>query len=34
LHDIIAEQGRVDVAVAAEYVRQMKKDRRYQRDVY
>ncbi|HTQ32206.1 MAG TPA: sulfite reductase subunit alpha [Opitutaceae bacterium] len=34
LHDIIAEQGRVDVAAAAGYVKQMKKDRRYQRDVY
>jgi len=34
LHDIVAEQGRMDVAAAAEYVKQMKKDRRYQRDVY
>jgi sulfite reductase (NADPH) flavoprotein alpha-component len=34
LHDIIAEQGRMDVAAAAGYVKQMKKDRRYQRDVY
>jgi sulfite reductase (NADPH) flavoprotein alpha-component len=34
LHDIIAGQGRIDVAAAADYVKQMKKDRRYQRDVY
>ena len=34
LHDIIAEQGRMEVAAAAEYVKQMKKDKRYQRDVY
>jgi len=34
LHDIIAEQGRIDVAAAADYVKQMKKDKRYQRDVY
>ncbi len=34
LHDIVAEQGGKSVAEAAEYVRQMKKDRRYQRDVY
>ena len=34
LHDIIAEQGRMDVAAAADYVKQMKKDKRYQRDVY
>ncbi len=34
LHDIIAEQGSVDVAAAADYVKQMKKDKRYQRDVY
>jgi sulfite reductase (NADPH) flavoprotein alpha-component len=34
LHDIIAGQGRMDVAAAADYVKQMKKDKRYQRDVY
>ena len=34
LHDVIAEQGGMDIAAAAEYVKQMKKDRRYQRDVY
>lgn len=34
LHDIISEQGRMSPAHAAEYVKQMKKDRRYQRDVY
>jgi sulfite reductase (NADPH) flavoprotein alpha-component len=34
LHDVIAQQGGMDLAAAAEYVKQMKKDRRYQRDVY
>lgn len=34
LHDIIAEQGKMDVAAAVEYVKQLKKDKRYQRDVY
>jgi sulfite reductase (NADPH) flavoprotein alpha-component len=34
LHDIIAEQGRMEPAAAAEYVREMKKTKRYQRDVY
>jgi sulfite reductase (NADPH) flavoprotein alpha-component len=34
LHDIIAEQGGKSVEQAAEYVKQMKKDKRYQRDVY
>ncbi|MBS0632275.1 MAG: sulfite reductase subunit alpha [Verrucomicrobia bacterium] len=34
LHAIIAEQGIMDAAAAAEYVKQMKKDKRYQRDVY
>jgi sulfite reductase (NADPH) flavoprotein alpha-component len=34
LHDIIAEQGRMSVEQAAEYVKQLKKDKRYQRDVY
>lgn len=34
LHQIIAEQGGLDATQAAEYVKQMKKDLRYQRDVY
>lgn len=34
LHDIIAEQGGKTVEQAADYVKQMKKDKRYQRDVY
>jgi sulfite reductase (NADPH) flavoprotein alpha-component len=34
LHDIIAQQGGMEPAAAAEYVKQMKKDKRYQRDVY
>ena len=35
LHQVIAEQGGLDSAAAtADYVKQMKKDKRYQRDVY
>lgn len=34
LHEIIAQQGGMDATAAADYVKQMKKDRRYQRDVY
>ena len=34
LHDVVAQQGGMDPAAAAEYVKQMKRDRRYQRDVY
>jgi sulfite reductase (NADPH) flavoprotein alpha-component len=34
LHDIIAGQGRMTMEQAADYVKQMKKDKRYQRDVY
>ena len=34
LHDIIAQQGGMDAAATAEYMKQLKKDRRYQRDVY
>lgn len=34
LHEIIAQQGGLDAAAAAEYVKQLKKDKRYQRDVY
>lgn len=34
LHEVIALQGGMEVAAAADYVKQMKKDKRYQRDVY
>jgi sulfite reductase (NADPH) flavoprotein alpha-component len=34
LHQIAAEQGGMAPEAAAEYLRQMKRDRRYQRDVY
>lgn len=34
LHDIIAEQGGMSIEDAQAYVKQMKKDKRYQRDVY
>ncbi len=34
LHEIIAQQGGLEPAAAADYVKQMKKDKRYQRDVY
>jgi len=34
LHDVIAQQGGLEAAAAVEYVKQMKKDKRYQRDVY
>jgi sulfite reductase (NADPH) flavoprotein alpha-component len=34
LHEIIAQHGGMDAAAAADYVKQMKKDKRYQRDVY
>ncbi len=34
LHAIIAAQAGLEPAAAAEYVKQMKKDKRYQRDVY
>jgi len=34
LHDIIAENGGMSIEAAAEYVKQMKKEKRYQRDVY
>ena len=34
LHQIISEQGGLDVARAADYVKLMKKEKRYQRDVY
>ena len=34
LFDIIAQQGGLDATAAADFVKQLKKDRRYQRDVY
>ncbi len=34
LHDIVAEQGKMSVEHAADFVKQLKKDKRYQRDVY
>jgi len=34
LHDIISQHGGMDLAAAAEYVKTMKKEKRYQRDVY
>lgn len=34
LHDVISQHGGMDMAAATEYVKQMKKDKRYQRDVY
>jgi sulfite reductase (NADPH) flavoprotein alpha-component len=34
LHEIVAREGGMSVEAAAEYIKQMKKDRRYQRDVY
>ncbi|AOS45184.1 Sulfite reductase [NADPH] flavoprotein alpha-component [Lacunisphaera limnophila] len=34
LHQIIEQQGGLEPAAAAEYVKQMKRDKRYQRDVY
>jgi sulfite reductase (NADPH) flavoprotein alpha-component len=34
LHEIIVEQGGMTLEQATDYVKQMKKDKRYQRDVY
>jgi sulfite reductase (NADPH) flavoprotein alpha-component len=34
LHAIVAEQGNFTPTQAADYVKQLKKDGRYQRDVY
>jgi sulfite reductase (NADPH) flavoprotein alpha-component len=34
LHDVIAGQGGMTPAEAADYVKLMKKEKRYQRDVY
>lgn len=34
LHDIVAEQGRMEPTAATEFVKHLKKEKRYQRDVY
>ena len=34
LHDVISQQGGMTMLQATDYVKQMKKDKRYQRDVY
>ena len=34
LTDIAAEQGGMSVEAAVDWVKQLKKDKRYQRDVY
>lgn len=34
LHEIVAQQGAMTTEQAAEYVKQLKKEKRYQRDVY
>ncbi len=34
LHEIVAQQGGMEAAAAVEYVKTMKKEKRYQRDVY
>ncbi|MDD5272306.1 MAG: sulfite reductase subunit alpha, partial [Methylovulum sp.] len=34
LHDVIAEHGKLSAAQAGEYINQLKKDKRYVRDVY
>ena len=34
LHDIIVNEGGMTPAAAADFVKQLKKDKRYQRDVY
>jgi sulfite reductase (NADPH) flavoprotein alpha-component len=34
LHQVVVEQGGLEAAQATDYVKQMKKDKRYQRDVY
>jgi sulfite reductase (NADPH) flavoprotein alpha-component len=34
LHEIITQHGGMEPAAAADYVKQLKKDKRYQRDVY
>lgn len=34
LHDIVSQHGGMDLVAAAEYIKAMKKEKRYQRDVY
>lgn len=34
LHEIIAEEGKMDSAAATGYIKELKKEKRYQRDVY
>jgi len=34
LHEVVAKHGGMEAATAAEFVKQLKKDKRYQRDVY
>ena len=34
LHEIVAEQGGLDEEAAAAYIKQLKTDKRYLRDVY
>jgi sulfite reductase (NADPH) flavoprotein alpha-component len=34
LHDVISEHGQLTTAQAVDYVNQLKKDKRYVRDVY
>ena len=34
LHDVIAEHGKMNEQQAIDYVNQLKKDKRYVRDVY
>ncbi len=34
LHEVIVKQGGLEAAAATDYIKQMKSDRRYQRDVY
>jgi sulfite reductase (NADPH) flavoprotein alpha-component len=34
LHAIVAEQGKISAEAAKEYVKEMSKAKRYQRDVY
>ena len=34
LHEIVAHQGGMDATAAANFIKQLKKDKRYQRDIY
>jgi sulfite reductase (NADPH) flavoprotein alpha-component len=34
LHEVVAQHGGMEPAAAVEFIKQLKKDRRYQRDVY